>query len=83
MRFSNFQPWGNYAVLSTDYSTYSAVYSCTPVLADAISINYMWILTRSTYEPGTPAYNDVQATAYAAISAQLPDYDFSNLIISQ
>ena len=82
MRFSNFQPWGNYAVLATDYSTYSVVYSCTPVLADAISINYMWILTRATYQPGTPAFNEIQTTAYAAISAQLPDYDFSTFYVT-
>ncbi len=63
--------------MATDYLTYSVVYSCTPILADAISINYMWILTRDIYQPGTPAFDTIQTTAYAAIQAQLPDYDLS------
>ncbi len=43
-------------MLETDYYNYSIVYSCTGVAANMISLEYMWVLTRKTYLPGSPDY---------------------------
>ena len=37
---------GNYQVLSTDYSTYAVVYSCTGFLKDLFHFDFVWILSR-------------------------------------
>lgn len=45
VRFSSFQPWGSYNVLSTDYTTYTVVYSCANFYL--FHFEYAWVLTRS------------------------------------
>ena len=53
---------GDYRVISTDYTNYAIVYSCTEILGGCINIaNYMWYLSRTKWIPGTP-----QHTAYVA-----------------
>ena len=53
---------GDYRVISTDYTNYAIVYSCTEILGGCINIaNYMWYLSRDKWIPGT-----VQHTAYVA-----------------
>ncbi|KAJ8315163.1 hypothetical protein KUTeg_007313 [Tegillarca granosa] len=44
VKFSRFQPAGNYWVLDTDYNTYSLVYSCQDLYIAHSEIT--WILTR-------------------------------------
>ena len=80
MRFSAFQPWGSYAVLSTDYLTYSVVYSCTPVLAGMINLDYIWILTRENYEPGTPEYDNIVSITHSVIQEKVPNFDVSTMV---
>ena len=46
VRFSIFQPWGSYNVISTDYETYAVVYNCDNYLLDTIKLEHVWILTR-------------------------------------
>ena len=46
VRFSKFQPWGSYNVLSTDYETYSLVYQCDNFLLDQTKLEHLWLLTR-------------------------------------
>ena len=46
VRFSKFQPWGSYNILSTDYDTYTIVYQCDNFLLDTIKLEHLWILTR-------------------------------------
>ena len=80
VRFSAFQPWGSYAVLATDYETYSVVYSCTPVLAGMISLDYVWILTRQNYEPGTVEYENIINTTHSIIQEKVPKFDLNTLL---
>lgn len=44
VRFSKFQPWGDYKILATDYDTYAVVWSCSNFLF----FNYQlsWVLGR-------------------------------------
>ena len=58
VKFDFLMPPGGYRVLSTDYTTYSIVYSCTPYLAGAICLNFLWVLSRAPYVPGSQASVD-------------------------
>ncbi|XP_052810723.1 apolipoprotein D-like [Mya arenaria] len=46
VRFSEYQPRGDYWVLSTDYDTYTVIWSCTP-FARFFNTQFAWILTRN------------------------------------
>ena len=45
--FNALMPWGDYRVLSTDYTNYTIVYSCVPYLAGAYCFQLMWVLSRT------------------------------------
>jgi apolipoprotein D and lipocalin family protein len=60
VRFSDYQPWGDYRVLDTDYETYSIVYSCTS-LFDVYHSGGGWVLGR------TPDVSPSLASAFAGI----------------
>lgn len=49
VRFYEFQPYEDYWVLSTDYTSYSIVWSCTESPRGPVMFNsqYLWLLTRS------------------------------------
>ena len=52
VRFSRFQPWGDYKVLETDYDNYSVVWSCSSFWL--FHVEYSWILARESgynYDP--------------------------------
>ena len=53
VKFSFFQPFGDYDIISTDYTSYAIVYSCSPFFANAYCLEYLWILTREPYEIGS------------------------------
>jgi len=44
VRFSRWQPWGQYLVLDTDYDTFTVVYSCSNLLVTRLE--FLWILSR-------------------------------------
>jgi len=44
VRFSKWQPWGQYLVLDTDYDTYTVVYSCSNLLI--ARMEFLWIMAR-------------------------------------
>jgi len=44
VRFSKYQPWGQYLVLDTDYDSYTVVYSCTNLLL--ARKEFLWIMSR-------------------------------------
>ena len=46
---------GRYDVVSTDYTSYAIVYSCSPFLAGAFCLEYVWVLSRLPYQNGTDA----------------------------
>ena len=46
--FSKFAPKGDYRVVSTDYTSYSIVYSCSQILS-AYNFELIWILSRKVY----------------------------------
>lgn len=45
VRFSRWQPWGQYLVLDTDYTSYTVVYSCTNLLI--ARMEFLWVMSRS------------------------------------
>jgi len=47
VKFSKYQPWGDYRVLDTDYKTYSIVYSCSSILG-LYHFGAGWVLGRNT-----------------------------------
>ena len=83
VRFSAFQPWGNYDVLSTDYTSYVIVYSCTGILADAFKLDFVWILTRDPLVPGSQEYTDMQTKAYDIMAEKIPNFDTATLRTTQ
>ena len=55
VRFSSKQPWGDYEVLSTDYESYTIIYSCSSFFVANYQI--AWVLSRD------PTYDPTQAVA--------------------
>ena len=53
VKFNFFQPYGSYDVVATDYNSYAIVYSCTPLLANSLGIEYLWVLSRKAYDEDT------------------------------
>jgi apolipoprotein D and lipocalin family protein len=60
VKFSRFQPWGDYRVLDTDYKTYSIVYSCSSLFG-LYHFGAGWVLGR------TPDVSPSLASAFAGI----------------
>ena len=79
VKFSFFAPYGIYDVLSTDYTSYTIVYSCTPVLADAFNVEYLWVLTRDTYKMGSVEHEAFWEHVTSIITDKLPRYDLSQM----
>uniref|UniRef100_A0A3Q0QX35 Apolipoprotein D n=1 Tax=Amphilophus citrinellus TaxID=61819 RepID=A0A3Q0QX35_AMPCI len=50
VKFASFLPYSPYWVLSTDYNSYSIVYSCTNIFK-MFHVNFAWILSRSPTLP--------------------------------
>ncbi|XP_003439336.1 apolipoprotein D [Oreochromis niloticus] len=50
VQFTSFLPYSPYWVVSTDYTTYSVVYSCTDIF-ERFHFSYAWILSRSPTLP--------------------------------
>jgi len=46
VRFSNFQPWGNYWIVHTNYKDFTLIYSCTSAVGLA-HFEQAWILARN------------------------------------
>ena len=77
--FGNFG--GGYRVLSTDYDTYTMVYSCENFAANAyIWTEDAWILTRDQIVPGSADYDAVMETVSEVYAEKLPDYDHLSLM---
>lgn len=77
-----FQPWGSYEVLSTDYSSYSIVHSCSGYLASALKLEFLWVLTREPLVPGSAEFNRIQEKTFAIIREKLPEFDLESLRIT-
>lgn len=63
---------GDYRVVSTDYTNYSIVYSCTNYFF-LFKKEYIWILSR-TATPDSSTVSNVNSI----IQTRIPDYEFSN-----
>ena len=70
-------------MLETDYTSYSIVYSCSGIVADAIILEYLWILTRDPLVEGTPAFDTMQTYAHSVIASKVPSYDLSLLQVTR
>ena len=66
--------------MGTDYETYSVVYSCTPVFAGLITLEFMWILTRKNYEPGTLEYENIVNITHSIINEKVPNFDINTML---
>ena len=73
-------PGGDYRVVSTDYTSYSIVYSCTEVLGWVAQEN-CWILAREAYEPGTAEHAEFSQKMKAIMNEDLPGMDFDRLVV--
>ena len=82
VRFSKFAPKGDYRVISTDYTSYSIVYSCSKVL-DAYQLEYAWVLARKAYVPGTAEHTAFKQKVYAIIAEKIPSFDTNRLAIQR
>ena len=75
VKFNFFQPLGNYDVVATDYTSYSIVYSCTPFLAGAFCLEYLWVLSREAYDASSAYQADFYKKVLAIIAVELPGYE--------
>ena len=80
VRFSKFQPWGSYNVLSTDYETYTVIYECDNFLLDTQKIEHLWILTRKPldHDDEADAAEIARVTKIAKdqMAEKVPYFDF-------
>jgi apolipoprotein D and lipocalin family protein len=68
---------GDYRVVSTDYTNYSIVYSCSGFLG-LFKSEYVWILTRAeTLDAAT------QASVESIITSEIPKYGLDTLYYTQ
>ena len=63
----------NYNVMSTDYDTYSLVYSCEEFYDGFASLDTLWILSRTPELP-----DEKMIEIISMIYEKLPEYDFWN-----
>ena len=74
--FFNADFGGDYRVLSTDYTNYAVVYSCTTILGNCLSIfKYVWILSRKPLTEGTPEFDAFMAIVNPILAEKVPRYD--------
>ena len=73
MSFNAFQPWSDYSIMSTDYTTHSVVYGCDNFISGMIRFEWLWTLARKP-EPkdNRAAY---ETTVFDIIKSKLSDYD--------
>ncbi len=56
VQFFFLAPFGDYNVVSTDYTSYVIVYSCSYFLPHALPSEALWVLTREPLVIGTPEH---------------------------
>ena len=79
VRFNFFQPFGNYDIVATDYTSYAIVYSCSPFLANAFCLEYLWVLSREAYDAESADTAAFYSQVLAIIDVDLPGYDLTLL----
>ena len=75
VKFNEFQPWSDYSILYTDYTTHTVVYGCDNFGAAALRFDWLWSLTRTPLEIGSAAHTSMKNTIWDVLSDKLPDYD--------
>jgi apolipoprotein D and lipocalin family protein len=76
VKFPNSFSAGKYDVWTTDYKTYSVVYSCTTVIPYLFNVEFIWILSR---EP-TLSNETVQMLKSQLSSADVSISDFEKTV---
>ena len=73
--FNAFQPWSDYKILNTDYSTHSVVYGCDSFLGGMIKLDWLWVITRVPNAIGSAAHTAMKNTVFKVITDKLEDFD--------
>ncbi|CDW72949.1 apolipoprotein d [Stylonychia lemnae] len=73
VKFNNYLPEGDYRVLSTDYTNYAIVYSCTDIFGFSKE-EYMWVLTRAQN-----VSDEIASIVHEKITAGTPDFNLGNI----
>ena len=75
--------WGDYNVISTDYTSYTIIYSCAYLLPRAVKfVEALWVMTREPLVIGTPEHDAMDELTRPIIEKLLPRYDFTNSIFA-
>ena len=70
-------------MVSTDYTSYAIVYSCSGFFAGALNVEFAWVLSRQAYVPGSTEALAFQDKTYAIIKQELPDFDLNAMVVTQ
>ena len=73
--FNAFQPWSDYSILYTDYTTHSVVYGCDNYIAGMIRFDWLWTLTRTPNAIGSADHTTMKTTVFNIIKDKLDDFD--------
>ena len=72
---------GGYRILDTDYTSYTIIYSCENVLANAWLLSeYTWVLTRDNIVDGSTEYDNMRAVVDPIFDEKIPHYDYDDLM---
>ena len=65
----------DYRVVSTDYTTYAIIYSCTPFAGKIKVSEASWVLTRDPIAEGSAAYTAMMDLVDPIYKDKIPYYD--------
>ena len=68
------QPWSDYKILYTDYTTHSVVYGCDTFVGCMVKFDWLWSLTRAPLAIGSAAHTTMKNTVFAVINSKLEDW---------
>ena len=74
VKFVWVQPWSDYKILYTDYTTHSVVYGCDTFVGGMVKFDWLWALTRVPNAIGSAAHTALTNTVFAVINSKLEDF---------
>ena len=77
VQFFFLAPWADYEIIALDLNDYAIVYSCSPNFGGALTLEYMWMLTRTPLKIGSAERNAMEDKLFGMVREMLPKFDLT------